>query len=78
MKTKIVVIFCLFVSQSCFSQFKTKNELGIQTGVMYYLGDLNKCDSCFSGGHFQESKPFISLNYKQNIDKEFHIEQIFY
>ena len=36
---------------------------------MYYLGDLNKCDACFSGGHFQESKPFISLNYKQNIDK---------
>ena len=69
MKRKIVVIFCLFVTQSCFSQFKTNTELGIQTGVMYYLGDLNKCDGCFSGGHFQESKPFISLNYKQNIDK---------
>ena len=69
MKRKIVVILCLFVTQFCYGQFKTNTELGIQTGVMYYLGDLNKCDGCITGGHFQESKPFISLNYKQNIDK---------
>lgn len=69
MKKHIIFTLCFIASNICNGQFKTTNEIGVQSGLMYYLGDLNKCNNCFQGGHFSESSPFISINYKENVDK---------
>lgn len=61
------VILCIV--NICYGQFKQNSELGLQSGVIYYLGDLNKCDECLLGNHFLESKPFFGFNFKKNIDK---------
>tara|TARA_A100001388_G_C28758136_1_gene496141 strand:+ start:425 stop:1264 length:840 start_codon:yes stop_codon:yes gene_type:complete len=69
MKKYIIFTLCFIASNICSGQFKATHEIGFQSGLMYYLGDLNKCKDCFQGGHFSESSPFISINYKENVDK---------
>ena len=68
MKLYFIIFFLLIFSDSINAQFKSNSELGLQSGLIYYLGDLNKCEECILASHFTEAKPFISINYKKNID----------
>ncbi len=64
-KFKYIILASLFLVYNMNAQqFKPNTEIGVLSGLSYYLGDLNTA-------HFYQSSPSIGLIIRQNTDKRF-------
>lgn len=69
-KRSVTAFLCLIITGYCFSQeTRGKNEIGIQVGGMYYMGDLTPD----FGGSLKTGKPAFGIYYNRNLNSYFSL-----